>query len=149
MRIIRKESDVKKSIIVGNGFINDLPKRLRFKMIKLLQRLNKVNTIDLLNNGDAIFEFSDKSVNLSFFAKRKQKEFSKTIELLRWYLSRHWHNFSPRGSRFGEIFCAECKYVIKIEDLNNICPSQDCPSHTKWRQVIGLTYNSSKISSVL
>jgi len=140
MQITRVEDNVRKSR-VDRVEVNELPKGLRFRMVRLLNRLKRVKQIKIKGKTqDALFEFLDKNVTLKSFDKKVKKEFLNTIELLRWYLSGHWYTMSPPGAIGGEVHCANCNYSTIAGSLELYCPSPSCPSHQKWRMVIGPLY---------
>ncbi len=139
MQIIRVEDNVRESRVDGDK-VNDLPKGLRVKTVMLLNRLKGVKRISIENKiQDALFELHDKNVTLKSFDSKTRKEFLETIELLIWYLGEHWYSMGPPGVIGGTVHCADCHYS-EIAGSPGDCPSPSCPSHKKWRMVIGPSY---------
>lgn len=140
MQIIRVGTDVRKSIITGINVdnVNGLPKASRERMIKLLNMLKDVKRINIKDKADdAIFEFSDVNVTLDFFNQKIRKEFIEIIDLLQWYERPHWS--SREGVYGAPLCCTHCGYA-KPSGSPDDCPSPGCPSHEKWRQIIGPSY---------
>jgi hypothetical protein len=144
MQIIRVEGDVKKSRVDKNE-VSGLPKGLRIKMLGLLNKLTGVKRInDDEGVRNALFELSDRNVTIDFFGRDVKKEFLRTADLLRWYLGRHWYSMSPPGTIGGTIHCADCYYSTVAGAAHTYCPIPSCPSHKKWREVIGPSYKPQK-----
>lgn len=144
MQIIRVEDNVRKSK-VDRVEVSELPKGLRIRMVRLLNKLKEVKQINIKGKTqDALFEFMDRNVILKSFDKKIKKEFLNTIELLRWYLGKHWYSMSPPGAIGGDVCCADCNYSRIAGSPELYCPSLSCPSHQKWRMVIGPLYKPPK-----
>ena len=140
MLITRVETNVRKSRI-DEVDVDGLPKGLRRRMVGLLNKLPKVKRINVEDKiQDAIFELSDRNVTLTFFDRKIRKEFLKTTELLKWYRGKHWYSTSPQGAIGGTIYCTECRYSNVSGAVREYCPVPGCPSHKKWRMVIGPSY---------
>ena len=144
MEITRVEKLVKKSRIAGTD-VDGLPKRLRMRMVRLLNKLAGVKRINIEGKArDAIFELSDRNVTLTFFDRKIRKEFLKTIELLQWYRQPHWHS-THRGVIGAPVHCAHCSYSsVPGAVRGGYCPVPSCPSHEKWRLIIGSSYEPPK-----
>jgi len=139
MEITRLEANIKKSRVAGVD-VSGLPKGLRTMMAKLLDKLEGVKRINIEGKAqDAIFELSEKNVTLSFFDRKIRKEFLGTIELLQWYQQPHWHS-ARRGVIGAPVHCAHCSYSTVPGAHGGYCPVPSCPSHEKWRLIIGPSY---------
>ncbi len=143
MRITRVEGNVRKSRIEGKE-VNELPKTLRMRTVKLLNKIEGVKYINVEGEAqDAIFELSNQNVTLDFFDDQKlRREIVKTIDLLQWYLGPHWHSHlhNTPGVIGGPIRCTHCGHTRPPDFFSDYCPNSGCPSHEKWRQIIGPSY---------
>jgi len=140
MQIIRVEDDVKKSQIDGIE-VARLPKGLRTKMLRLLKKLTGVKIISLGRiTTTTNFEFAERNVPLAFFDRKIRKEFQETINLLKWWLTPHWLSMSSSDAIGGEVYCMDCNHMMIAGSGGEYCPNPSCPSHKKWRMVIGPSY---------
>ena len=73
-----------------------------------------------------------------------KREFSRTISLLIWYLRPHWHGTMGTDVIGGETSCVDCGYTEIVGAGGEYCPVPSCPSHKKWRMVIGPSYEPPK-----
>jgi hypothetical protein len=138
MQITRVEANVRKSRI-GRVDVDKLPKALRMRTVRLLNKLEGVKRINIESRAqDAIFELSDRNVTLDFFDRKLRREFVKTIDLLQWYQGPHWH--STPGVIGGPVRCTHCGYTRLPGFFSSYCPNSGYPSHEKWRQIIGPSY---------
>lgn len=139
MQIIRVEGNVKESRVDGVK-VSNLPKGLQSRMVRLLNKLRGVKRINVEREvGDALFEISNKNVTSEHFNQKIRKEFLGTIGLLIWYLGRHWYSTGPEGVIGGPIYCEDCHHS-EPSGHHGYCPIASCPSHKKWRMVIGPSY---------
>jgi hypothetical protein len=145
VQIIRVQNDIKKST-VDREKVSDLPEGLRKKMANLLANSEfsgnaKVKTINIGERAeDAILELPETNVTLDFFNETLRKEFIETVELFWWYRQPHWHS-SRSGAIGAPVHCAHCgsSYVCP-GPTRGFCTNSGCPSHEKWRQIIGPSY---------
>lgn len=140
MEIIRVDGNVRKSIVAGI-LVNDLPKGLRRRMVKMLNKLKGVKRICLEGKTEeAIFEYNHLNATLDLMGvdAKLKKEIVKTIDLFKWYRSSHWRNNTP-GLIGGTSYCVDCNFP-RPPGGGTYCVWNSCSSHRKWRQIIGPKY---------
>lgn len=144
---IEKGAYVKESLIDGRTKVKDLPKGLRIRVVKLLNKLRGVTLIitftDKNRHFDAVINHSGRNYTLNDLPiKEIKKEFIETIGLLEWFFKEHWHSFSPRNV-CAPLRCLDCGKVVPPGHTGP-CPNDGCLSHSKWRKVIGPSYKIPK-----
>jgi len=146
MEIVRVENNTRESLINNEIKVRDLPKGLRIRVVKLLNKLNGVIFIisfhDKKNRPDAInaiLRYPDRNSVLNDLPAKIKKEFEETTGLLEWYFREHWYSLSPRGTVGAPRYCIDCQQMVRSGHSGS-CPNNSCPSHLKWRRVIGPSY---------
>ncbi len=139
MKIIRVNDRISKSTVDGSE-IKELPLRLRVLLRRLLADLKRVKTITIDQEPQkAILEFSSRNATILSLSAKTRRQFIATMSLLQWYKRKHWYSHRPAGMLGGTIYCNDCDLGI-IAGSAWYCQNSACPSHEKWRQVIGPSY---------
>ena len=120
-----------------------LPPELRNKLLNLINQLKQkgVKEINVRENIlDSLFKVGRYWVAIKGFLDQGIKRmFLETIELLVWYLGPHWTKLSdlPKSTT---TFCVDCGTMSREAKEPERCWVRTCPSHTKWKQVLGNLY---------
>jgi len=142
MEIVRVEN-ARESLINNRTKVKDLPKGLRIRVVKLLNKLNGVIFIisfhDKEKRPDAILRYFDRNFVLDELPAKIKKEFEETTSLLEWYFREHWYSLSPQGTVGASLYCADCQRMAR-SGHSGPCLNNGCPSHLKWRKIIGPSY---------
>lgn len=146
-------TDVEKSQIIGQEEemkkVSELPEGIRTIIVLLLASLWEVNQIIIKGEiQDALFALKpdNRYVDLAIFDSKREfeppinPEFRTAMELLKWYLGPHWIGWGGAGVIGGSVHCVDCGYSKPAGASGEYCPDPNCPSHKKWKQVIGLSY---------
>ena len=153
MKIVRMDGDVQQSRLHAKvGFFNqkakikisELPEGLKNKMADLLNKLTGVKTIDLSDRetANAVIKLADKNVTIDAFDQDTKEEFVRTIDLLRWYLEKHWITHHPEYIGAAS-YCNDCNNIA-LPGSGEYCDNPDCSSHKKWQEAIGPAYEAPK-----
>lgn len=146
IKIVR--SDVLRSRIITEKTtdVRELPPGLKSLMKSLLSPLSRAGIKGISIDGSpkkAIFESSKTNATFNCLKKKAKKTFLDVIGLLIWYLNPHWGGAS--GDKIGGVVCCvDCHSSRVIGGSLYYCGCPSCPSHEKWRKVIGPSYKKPK-----
>ncbi len=144
MKIIRIEDEVQKSIIYyaeEKQKVVNLPAPLQKRVTQLLKKLGGVKRIEVEDNiRESVLEYAEKNVTANSLGSDLKKEFVAVVGLLRWYVGRHWRSSAP-GRIGASLHCTDCEWS-RTSGSPDRCENSSCPSHKKWRIVLGPSYKA-------
>ena len=128
---------------IGAGRAKALPIELQKSMIELLNQLKQkgIKEIDIKESiPDSLLKVGRYWVAITDFLDQDiKKMFLETIELLVWYMSPHWSR-PDDPKTLSSFFCTDCLKMSRSIQMTKHCEFPECPSHEKWRTVIGPSY---------
>lgn len=145
MQIIVVRKNLQKSTVNGLS-VEKLPPFLRKKVISLLRKLpTDLKRIEIKKKvKDAILEITQGNITPDLIRNKKTKaEFLKKMGLLRWYFSGHWYIHNSRALT-PPVRCAHC-HIIRQKPNTKYCLNPECPSHQKWKLIIGPSYKKPRM----
>ncbi|MDP2663998.1 MAG: hypothetical protein Q8P08_00975 [bacterium] len=137
--ISRVETDLGDST-VNDCRVSTLPEGLKSKVMALLGNLAGVKRITEVEEARPTIELADKNVGIGFLSVETRAQYFEVLSLLRWYLKEHWFGMGRRGAIGGTTYCTNCHTGKIVGSGSMYCENSYCPSHEKWREVIGDSY---------
>ncbi|MDP3888897.1 MAG: hypothetical protein Q8Q24_02520 [bacterium] len=146
--ISRVETDLGDST-VNDCRVSTLPEGLKSKVMALLGNLAGVKRITEVEEARPTIELADKNVGIGFLSVETRAQYFEVLSLLRWYLKEHWFSTGRRGAIGGTTHCVDCGTGKIIGSGSGYCGNPDCPSHEKWKEVLGDLYKGPSLRSPL